>query len=108
MASSLVQDVGVAPSKQPRIKQLIVDATPVTSYVTGGFTDAVLTAALAGFSLAQSVAQAHVGYPTERYFKVNVATGKMQAFTDSSLSSEVAATTDLSSHTTIRALLIGE
>jgi hypothetical protein len=108
MASSLVQDVGVAPSKQPRIKQLIVDATPVVSYATGGFTDAVLTAALSGFSLAESVAIPHHDGTTERWFKVNVATGKMQAFTTSSLAVEVAAAVDLSAHTSIRALLIGE
>jgi hypothetical protein len=108
MASSLVQEVGVAPSKPARIKQLIIDATLVISYLAGGFTDAALTAALSGFSDAQSVALPHHDGTTERWFKVNVSTGKMQAFTNSGLGTEVADTTDLSAHVSIRALLIGE
>ena len=110
MASTLDLDVGVAPTKQARIKLLTIDFTAVTSYATGGHAIAVLTAALAEFnsSTVESVARANHDGTDERYFKVDVATGKLKAYTNSGLGTEVAATTDLSAYTAIPVELIGE
>ena len=108
MVSSLDRDVGVAPSKPARTKMLTLDLTAVTSYNSGGETLAVLTTALEGFTEAEGIMAAHHDGSAERFFKVDVANAKLQAFDTATVGDETAGAVDLSGHTDVKVMIVGE
>lgn len=110
MASTLDLDLGVGPSKPGRTKVLTIDFTPASSYTTGGETDAIATAlhnSLGANNYYSIPAAAHNGSAT-RWFQINAADGKVQAFTTASLETEVSASTDLSGYTAIKMVVHGK
>jgi hypothetical protein len=101
--------MGDAPSRPTRTMSAVVDATPVTSYATGGFTDAILSAQLEKFGVDGyfSVPMAATNATTVRWFAVNPANHKVKAYSDDGVT-EVAAATNLSLYTAIPVRVFGE
>jgi hypothetical protein len=100
-------NVGRAASAPIRVIEATVDLTNITSYVTGGHLIAALTAAVSGLTF-RSVPLPHYDGSETRYFTVNPSTLKVQAWDQAGAVTETTATDDLSGHTAVPVLLIGE
>ena len=90
-----------------RIIEATVDLTNITSYETGGHAIAALTSAISGLTF-RSIPLPHYDGSETRYFTVNPSTGKVQAWDQAGGITETTATDDLSGHTAVPILLVGE
>jgi len=100
------KSMGKMPSAPIRIVLATVDATNITSYATGGFAIAALTAELVGLTWYSVPMADHDGTSTTRWFQVTGTTApKVQGYTAVGLDTEVTATTDISAHTAIQVII---